>query len=66
MTKDGFNISFKYGPYSKEYEKAMGFYKASKILGIDVFISKANEFDGGKDSVFLLILNLMGFIISLQ
>ena len=52
VTKDGIDISFKYGPYSKDYEKAVASYKASKIQGVDVFISKANEFNGGKDSVF--------------
>ena len=52
VTKDGLDISFKYGPYSKDYEKAVASYKASKIQGVDVYISKANEFNGGKDSVF--------------
>lgn len=52
MSKDGLDISFKYGPYSKDYEKAMTSYKASKILGIDVFISKASKFNCCKDSVF--------------
>lgn len=52
VTKDGLEISFKYGPYSENYEKAMASYKASKIEGLDVFISRAGEFNGGKDSVF--------------
>ena len=52
VTKDGLDISFKYGPYSENYEKAMASYKASKIEGLDVFISRAGEFNGGKDSVF--------------
>lgn len=52
VSKDGFEISFRYGPYSKEYEKAASLYKASKVKGLDVFISKANEFNDGKDSVF--------------
>ena len=52
VTKDGLDISFKYGPYSKDYEKAKASFKASKVEGVDVFISKANEFNGGEDSVF--------------
>lgn len=52
MTKDGLDISFRYGPYSKGYEKALASYKKSKIKGVDVLISKANEFNSGKDSVF--------------
>lgn len=52
VTKDGLDISFKYGPYSKDYEKAASSYKVSKVNGLDVYISKANEFNGGKDSVF--------------
>ena len=52
VTKDGLDISFKYGPYSENYEKAMASYKASKIEGLDVFISREGEFNGGKDSVF--------------
>lgn len=52
VSKDGLEISFRYGPYSKDYEKAMTSYKASKIKGVDVLISKAGEFNGGKDSVF--------------
>lgn len=52
VTKDGLDISFKYGPYSENYEKAMASYKASKVEGLDVFISRAGEFNGGKDSVF--------------
>lgn len=52
MSKDGLEISFRYGPYRKDYEKAMTSYKASKIKGVYVLISKAGEFNGGKDSVF--------------
>ena len=52
VTKDGLDISFKYGPYSKDYEKAAASFKKSKIEGIDVLISRAGEFNGGKDSVF--------------
>lgn len=52
VTKYGLDISFKYGPYSENYEKAMASYKASKVEGLDVFISRAGEFNGGKDSVF--------------
>lgn len=52
VTKDGLDISFKYGPYSKDYEKAAAHFKKSKIKGVDVLISRAGEFNGGKDSVF--------------
>lgn len=52
VTKDGIDISFKYGPYSKDYEKAAAHFKKSKIKGVDVLISRAGEFNGGKDSVF--------------
>ena len=52
VSKDGLEISFRYGPYSKDYEKAMTSYKASKIKGLDVFISRSGEFNGGEDSVF--------------
>ena len=52
VNKAGNEITFKYGPYSKDYKKAASSYKASKIEGVDVFISKAGEFNGGKDSVF--------------
>ncbi|WP_308749047.1 hypothetical protein [uncultured Anaerococcus sp.] len=52
VTKDGLDISFKYGPYSKDYEKASAHFKKSKIKGVDVLISRAGEFNGGKDSVF--------------
>lgn len=51
LSKDGLDISFRYGPYSKDYEKADSSYKVSKVNGLDVYISKANEFNGGKDSV---------------
>ncbi len=52
VTKDGLDISFKYGPYSKDYEKAAAHFKKSKIKGVDLLISRAGEFNGGKDSVF--------------
>ena len=52
VTKDGLDISFKYGPYSKDYEKALSTFKKSKIGGVDVLVSRAGEFNGGKDSVF--------------
>lgn len=52
LSKDGLDISFRYGPYSKDYEKAASSYKVSKVNGLDVYISKANEFNGSKDSVF--------------
>lgn len=52
VTKDGLDISFKYGPYSKDYEKALSSFKKSKIKGVDVLITRAGEFNGGKDSVF--------------
>ena len=52
VTKDGLDISFKYGPYSKDYEKALESFKKSSIKGVDVLVSRAGEFNGGKDSVF--------------
>lgn len=52
VTKDGLDISFKYGPYSKDYEKAAASFKKSKIKGVDILISRAGEFNGGKNSVF--------------
>lgn len=52
LSKDGLDISFRYGPYGKDYEKAASSYKVSKVNGLDVYISKANEFNGSKDSVF--------------
>ena len=52
LSKDELDISFRYGPYSKDYKKAASSYKVSKVNGLDVYISKANEFNGSKDSVF--------------
>ncbi|WP_106460898.1 hypothetical protein [Anaerococcus sp. Marseille-P3915] len=52
VTKDGLDISFRYGPYSKDYEKAAASFKKSKIKGLDALISRAGEFNGGKDSVY--------------
>lgn len=52
VNKAGNEITFKYGPYSKDYKKALASYKKSKIKGVDVLISRAGEFNGGKDSVF--------------
>ena len=52
VSKDGLEISFKYGPYSKDYEKALSSFKKSKIKGVDVLVSRAGEFNGGDASVF--------------
>lgn len=65
VTKDGLDISFMYGPYSKDYEKAAASFKKSKIKGLDALIYRAGEFNGGKDSVYSADFKFDGIYYSL-